>query len=412
MKTNETRNLSFPDLLDGLLQYLGNKSYSQGSLDNYRRTLCKIEPYMIAHGIDEYTPSVGTGYYEHYLATHELGQSRQKAMVTAIRRLNDFHSGGEYTIISEHNIELLSDDYERVLDMFVVQCIETGNKPATIKSKKFFIRNFLNDCISNGCMGIHSLDPSCVCKACLMVGNKDAWAVIRSFFRFLNINGLTEFDLSTLVPHYKKKINIPTTYSEEEILKFEKAIDCTSNIGKRDYAMLILATRLGMRSGDIVKISMNDLDFKSNKINFIQQKTGEMLQLPMLPEVRDSLIDYISSARPDAPGDDAVFLRHSAPYQAVSTSVLRFVTTKYFKKADIDISCKKHGPHVFRSSLASSMVNDDVPYDAVRKILGHSDPDAIKHYAKLDIEKLRECAIMVPKPSGSFKIFLEGGAKP
>ena len=54
------------------------------------------------------------------------------------------------------------------------------------------------------------------------------------------------------------------------------------------------------------------------------------------------------------------------------------------------------------------MVNDDVPYQAVRTILGHSNPDAIKHYAKLDTEKLRECAVEVPKPSGSFKTFLDG----
>ena len=100
---------------------------------------------------------------------------------------------------------------------------------------------------------------------------------------------------------------------------------------------------------------------------------------------------------------------HNAPYKGITTSVLRFATSKYFGLAGVDVSGKKHGPHTFRSSLASSMVNDDVPYEAVRAILGHSDPDAIKHYAKLDIEKLRECAIEVPKPSGSFKTFLDGG---
>ena len=77
--------------------------------------------------------------------------------------------------------------------------------------------------------------------------------------------------------------------------------------------------------------------------------------------------------------------------------------------AGIDITEKKHGPHTFRSSLANSMINDDVPYEAVTKILGHTDSDAIKHYAKLDLEKLRECAIEVPGPSGTFKAFLDGG---
>jgi len=171
-----------------------------------------------------------------------------------------------------------------------------------------------------------------------------------------------------------------------------------------------LATRLGMRSGDIAKLSLDELDFEHEAICLIQQKNGEILHLPMLLEVREALTDYINNARPRV-ASNTVFLCHKAPYQGITTSVLRFETSKYFGLAGINISGKKHGPHTFRSSLASSMVNDDVPYEAVRTILGHSDPDAIKHYAKLDIEKLRECAIGVPKPSGSFKTFLDGGGQ-
>lgn len=80
-----------------------------------------------------------------------------------------------------------------------------------------------------------------------------------------------------------------------------------------------------------------------------------------------------------------VFIRHHAPYQRITTSVLRFVISKYFHEAAVDITEKKHGPQTLRSSLASSMVNDSISYDVVRKILGHSDPNPIKHYVKLDI---------------------------
>lgn len=392
MKPEEIRNLSFSDLLGKLLQYLGDKSYTQLTLDNYRRILKKIEPYMAAHGIDAYTPEVGRQYFEDYLAENELGASRRKAMLTAIRRINNFYSGIEYTIQQECKEELLPDGYEHVLNMFAAQCAEAGNKAITLKSKRHFLRCFLGDCISLGCLDIHSLNPSYVARACLMVGNKDGWAIIRDFLKFLSTSGIIENDFSTLVPRYRRPINVPVTYSEEEIHRFEEAIDRTSGIGKRDYAMLILATRLGMRSGDIVKLSLGELDFEHNEIDFIQQKTGGALRLPMLPEVREALADYIYNARPQA-ASDTVFLRHSAPYLGITTSVIRFETTKYFKMAGIDISGKKHGPHTFRSSLASSMVNDNVPYEAVRKILGHADPDAIKHYAKLDIEKLRECAV-------------------
>jgi len=242
-----------------------------------------------------------------------------------------------------------------------------------------------------------------------MTKNKDSWAVVRDFLRFLSKTGCIETDLSTFVPHHKHILNIPATYSVEEIHRFEGAIDQSSDIGKRDYAMMLLATRLGIRSGDIVRMTMENFDFEHDKICFSQQKTGEILRLPMLSDIKTALMDYIANARP-ATKDKVIFIRHNAPYQGITTSVLRFTVTKYFYKAGIDTTAKKHGPHVFRSSLASSMINGNIPYETVRKVLGHSDLDAIKHYARLDIEKLRECAIEVPEPTGTFLAFLNGGA--
>lgn len=407
MNPEEIKNLSFGDLLDGLLRYLEDKSYTQGTLVNYRRILRKIEPFMIEHNIDTYTPEIGMQYYVTYIAKNDLGTPRQKAMLTTIRRLNDFYSGMEYRIQQVQDINLLPDNYEHALGMFASECAEASNKDITIKSKKRFARSFLKECITLGCPNIQSLNPSYVIRACLTIKNKDSLAVVRSFLRFLSIRGTTESDFSTLIPRYRRPIDIPTTYSEEEILRFEGTINRKSDVGKRDYAMLLLATRLGLRSGDIAKLSLDELDFEHEEICLVQQKNGETLHLPMLLEVREALSDYINNARPKV-ASKTVFLRHKAPYHRITTSVLRFSTSKYFGLASIDISGKKHGPHTFRSSLASSMINDDVPYEAVRTILGHSDPNAIKHYAKLDIEKLRECAVEVPKPSGSFKTFLDG----
>ncbi len=407
MNPEEIKNLSFRDLLGEFLHYLEGKSYTQGTLANYRRALRKIEPFMIENGIDAYTPEIGMQYYATYLIENKLGASRQKAIFTAIRRLNDFFSGLEYQIQQVHEIKLLPSNYECALGMFAAECAAVGNKDITIESKKRFVSSFLRACIAIGCPDIQSLNPSYITRVCLAIENKDGLAVVRAFLKFLSIRKITGPDLSTLIPRYRRPVDIPVTYSEEEILRFEGAIDRTSDVGKRDYAMLLLATRLGMRSGDIAKLSLDELDFEHEVICFIQQKNGETLHLPMLLEVREALTDYINNARPKG-ASHTVFLRHNAPYQGITTSVLRFATSKYFDLASIDILGKKHGPHTFRSSLASSMVNDDVPYEAVRTILGHADPDAVKHYAKLDLEKLRECAIEVPKPSGLFKIFLDG----
>ena len=220
---------------------------------------------------------------------------------------------------------------------------------------------------------------------------------------------MVEYDYSIIVPHYTRAFVIPTTYSENEILKFENAIDRWSKPGIRDYAMLLIATRLGMRSGDIARLTFDEIDFENNSIHLVQEKTLQPIELPLLPEIKDAILDYIKNARPTVDDECHIFLRQNAPYQKITTSVLRFAATKYFRKAGIDISGKKHGIHAFRSSLASSMVNDNVPYDVVRKVLGHKDPDAMKHYARVDIERLWEYAITVPEPSGVFEAFLNGG---
>ncbi|MBI9096389.1 MAG: tyrosine-type recombinase/integrase [Sphaerochaeta sp.] len=303
---------------------------------------------------------------------------------------------------------LLPEDYELALNTFEAECYEIGNKEVTVKAKDSIIRRFLKDCISLGCTRILELNAAHVTRACVRVKDKDSWAVIRVFLKFITIMGTVETDLSTLVPHYKQPFRVPVTYSEEEILKIENIMDRSTDIGKRDYAMLLLASRLGMRSCDIVNLTLDDLTYENDKLYFYQQKTGEGHELLMLPEIREALEDYISNGRPNT-ADRKVFIREHAPYQGITTSALRFETARYFHVAGIDIKGKKHGPHAFRSSMASSMVNDLIPYEVVIKILGHSDPNAIKHYAKLNVEILRLCAVEVPEPSGKFKEFLQGG---
>ena len=86
----------------------------------------------------------------------------------------------------------------------------------------------------------------------------------------------------------------------------------------------------------------------------------------------------------------------------ITTSIIRHALNECFAAANVNTAGKKHGPHAFRSSLASSMVNDNASYEVVRRILGHSNPDVIKHYAKADIENLRMCSIDPPIPTGIF----------
>jgi len=409
MNKEEIRIMSFDELLSGFLLFLlQEKSYRQATLASYYVRLYKIQSFMKTHGVVYYTPDIGLKYYEAYLVAHN-GIPRQKGISIAISRLNDFYSGVDYVIIHTKNRELLLESYELVLSSFSVKCYETGNKENTVKKKDHFLCLFLKDCIALGCPFIQELNAIHVSRACLKVKNKDSWAVIKSFLKFLVIIGILKTDLSILVPHYTRSFKVPVTYSVEDIRKIENIIDRSTKIGKRNYAMILMATRLGMRSGDIVNITLDDIDFESETLSFVQQKTGGLLVLPLLSEIKKALYDYINNSRPKTT-ERRVFIRQLAPYQNIENTTLYCATARSFHAAGINITGKKHGPQTFRSSLASSMVNDSIPYEAVRKILGHSNLKTIKHYAKLNIEMLRQCAIEVPEPTGKFKEFLQGGS--
>ena len=363
---------------------------------------------MQQEAISVYEVRVGDEFIKNYLDTHKVSVSFQKTINTVIRRLNDYNEGEMYVLQYVNTQIRLQKHYQDLLESYVVFCKENGNHVSTIKIKKRFCEDFLISLTELSCNDISKINSSKIANACLKFNNKDAWAVTRMFLKYLQEKNIIEHDYSTLIPNYSRPNLIPVTYSEDEILRFENAIDLTCKTGIRDYAMLLLATRLGLRSGDIVRLTFNDINFERNSIYIIQEKNMQPLELPLLPEVKKALLNYITNARPSVDKELRIFLRQNAPYQGITTSTIRHVTTKYFQKAKIDISGKKHGSHSFRSSLASSMINGDVPYDIVRKVLGHTDHNVIKHYAKVDIERLREYAIAVPKPSGLFELFLKG----
>jgi len=380
MDTRKPQGQPIASLKNGLLNLLQDKLYGKDTVNNYRRKLNQLEQFMISNRIIGYESSVGQIFFDVYLSKHSLGKSGQQFLRTVIRRLDDFASG-IYRLQRKTDRVPLSQSYSALLGTYLRCCRGDGNKESTISGKESFLREFCTHLETLGYVDLRHADAATIGRACLMQHNKDGWAVIRMFLRYLNRAALVSRDFSMIIPRFTKAFRLPSTYTEDEIKRFEGAIDGSTKTGKRDYAMLLLATRLGMRSGDIANLTFSAIDFENDTVSISQEKTGEPLTLPMVAAAKNALVDYLNNGRPESTLP-YVFLRVNAPFEKITTSVIRFVTTKYFIEANINISQKKHGPHVFRSSLASSMVNQMVSYDVVRKILGLADislPGRRKH---------------------------------
>lgn len=263
---------------------------------------------------------------------------------------------------------------------------------------------FCSNVSTVGCQNIKTLDIQTVSRAILMEKNHEFWTCIKDLLLYLAVSGITTSDFSTVVPRSHRGIKIPSTYSNEEISRHENTVDRTVSPGKRNYAMILLTSRLGIRAGDIAGLHLSDLDFGNERIRFVQRKTGNLTDLPIIPEIKEALHEYISTERHSSELN-LVFLSSFAPYGEISYSLVSFTVKKHMKLAGIDTFGKRHGPHSLRSSLATSMVNDGIDYDSVRKVLGHEGPNTIKHYAKLDIERLRFCVLKSPEELVPLKFF-------
>ena len=200
---------------------------------------------------------------------------------------------------------------------------------------------------------------------------------------------------------YIRNSKIPSVYTAEEVEAVIAAIDRCHPQGKRDYAMVLLAARYGLRVSDIIGLRFCNLDWEHNRISLVQQKTGRKVNLPLSEEIGNAIIEYIRYGRPsiDLP---FVFITAHAPYKELGSNVLCLSISKWMRAAGIDSTGKKRGPHSLRHSLATNLLNLNEPLPVISEILGHSTVESTTTYTRVSIDMLRQCALDVPFVPSSF----------
>jgi integrase len=186
-----------------------------------------------------------------------------------------------------------------------------------------------------------------------------------------------------------------------------KAVDRGNPRGRRDYAMMLLAARLGLRSSDICGLTFENLLWAQNLIALIQEKTKKRIELPLLTEVGNAIIDYLKYGRPDS-DLPYVFLHANHGYRRLQEPTLHSIVCYYMRLAGIaNIDDKKHGPHALRHSLAGFLLEKKTPLPVISEVLGHSSTESTKTYIRMDMDSLRQCALEVPPVSDRY--YRKGG---
>lgn len=253
--------------------------------------------------------------------------------------------------------------------------------------------------------GLESLDTLQAEDLSAFVRTRTAWkprtvacvsSTLRLFLQFLFMRDILPRDLSTAIPTVRLASNakVPSVWEPELVERLLAVVDRSSPKGKRDYAILLLAARLGLRLGDIKGLTLDHLHWTTSTIEIVQNKTCEPLVLPLIEEVGTALIDYLRAGRPPVEHRH-LFTNLTPPFEPIcERDRLHRVVAYWRELAGIKFRTpQRQGLHSLRHTLATRLLGAQTPFPVISAVLGHASPATTFIYAKADVETLRIAAI-------------------
>jgi integrase/recombinase XerD len=222
---------------------------------------------------------------------------------------------------------------------------------------------------------------------------------LRAFLRHLHSSGEVSCDLSETVigPRIYDDEDIPSALRPEEV---EKVLEVThqdlSPAGRRDYAMLMLLATYGLRAGEIIKLRLEDIDWRNEVLHVRHSKTGAYSELPMLRAPGEAILNYLKEGRPKSAHRE-VFLCANAPYQPFRNVKSLYSAVQRRLSAAGVVPSGKRGPHAFRHARAVGMLRASVPLKTIGDVLGHRVSRTTGVYLKLATADLRSVGLEIPR---------------
>ena len=405
----ERKQITLIELILIIQQKIIDLHYCEGHVRHHKECWNVLRKYAQVHNEQFLTHELASNFLaEHYgigLYDRKIKSSYKALMRRSVMMLLEYQLTGNIVKRirqSEHKIQdFASESVERYMD----HLRNTFNlADGTLRNYYRALERLFNYLYLNGIRNMLDISPDNIkdyllklgcCSKAYISGQIN---ILRNFFDFAVEKDLYNIDLTYIWPivRVEKFRNIPKTFTEEEISKILLTVDRGNPLGKRDYAILILAIRYGLRVSDIKNLEICNFDFINSKLQIIQKKTENPLELILLPDVADAVLDYVKYGRPQSESKK-IFILHKAPYNEFSDSDgLNQIVYKYTLAAGISSPTRKVSMHMFRYSLASAMLSNETPLPIISDILGHSNINSTRIYTKIDIEQLKKCALEVP----------------
>lgn len=227
--------------------------------------------------------------------------------------------------------------------------------------------------------------------------------VLRGLCYYLVERKLVSQYFGTLIKGFRfsQREKLPSVYTEEEIALIGNAINKREFGSKRLYAVFMLASRLALRTSDIINLRFENIDWDKNCITLVQQKTNRKLELPLTAEVGNAIVDYLKNER-EVGRSNFVFITFKPPFERISRDTIYLGIQTAINKSKVHVGKRHHGIHSMRHSLASELLKKEQSLPMISSILGHTLSQSTMNYLRVDLEGMKKCLLEVPLVPDSF----------
>ena len=408
MKTQE-----YIDFIPKFIKKLNDDGMSETVIGTAEWITNHFKKYCLKNGIKSINMEViQTFYNEQYdFDIYDLKYDYQTVLRRPMLILMEYYETGNYFKTHQKSASLnIPTEYSEIY--YLIQKEYINNLDNSIKSKKrklWVVANLINYLYENNITNFKDIQIGHISNYIDLISEKYAKetvrlikSILREVLNWLYQKNIVKFNGKQAFPIIRKdtRDKLLSTYSEQEIKKILDVIDNSNSYGKCAYLVISILAYYGLRVGDIINLKFENIDFENNCIKITQRKTSKELVLPLIDEVKFPLLDYLKNGRTPSVDEEYILSTMYAPYTKFNnTSSIHHMITKTMKIAGVNFENKHHGPHALRHSLATNMINNNVPISAISNVLGHSSTKTTNIYITRDTTHLKELTLEVPNES-------------
>jgi site-specific recombinase XerD len=388
------------DHIDSYAALLSQQNYAPSSAYRQLLVISHFSQWLQRHGIE--VDKVDETTLQKFLRTIPRKMRYQSGDAAALNRL--LRLLRQQNLVPPKSQAPLSPQQDVVAGFAHYLLHERRLSQATLVNYQPFVDRFLSEQFEDGKVNLSSLRATDVTgfvqrharrlrptRAKLLVG------ALRSFFRHLQQRGEISAHLAACVPSVANwsLSALPRFLPTGAVQRVLQHCDRHTPVGKRNYAILLLLARLGLRACEVVALNLEDLNWDAGQIT-VKGKGGASVSLPLPTDVGEALAAYLRSGRPRC-SSRRVFIRDRAPLTGFANSIaVSTLVMRALKKAGVNSTHK--GAHVFRHTLATDMLRQGCSLDEIGELLRHQSPNTTAIYAKVDLAALHTLAL--PWPGG------------